>query len=152
MSGTYVIGVSHQGSHDTGGYEVGLQCLYGPCPVPPPSVPICDITLNGDTFTAGDTVSVVSWRLANPGEEPVAVELKAWIEGPGIGAFSFFNFGADGSLVLPPGFDVDLGSFPILPVSPLHPGGFWEFSCSMVHPVTGRPQTLDRNTFEIVIP
>lgn len=32
QSGTYSIRISDQGSNESGGYEVGLQCLFGPCP------------------------------------------------------------------------------------------------------------------------
>jgi len=59
------------------------------------------------------------------------------------------NVGADGSLVLPAGTDVDLGPLPILPVTAALPRGDYEFSCRMLDPVTGELLAEDLNLFEV---
>jgi hypothetical protein len=37
LTGTYVMSVSDKGVNDPGNYQVSLQCLYGDCPINPPS-------------------------------------------------------------------------------------------------------------------
>ena len=59
------------------------------------------------------------------------------------------NAGADGSIVLPPGFDHDFGPLALLPVTPGLPGGSWELNCRLLDPVTGEELALDVNPFEI---
>lgn len=46
-TGIYLVGIRENGADETGGYELGLQCLFGPCP--PPSLIFMDGFESGDT-------------------------------------------------------------------------------------------------------
>ena len=88
-------------------------------------------------------------RLANPGPNPVPVEWKLWLIIPDGTLVPIINLGADGSLVLPPGFDQDFGPVPLFPVTANTPLGTYELNCRLLDPVTGRQLALDLNPFVI---
>jgi hypothetical protein len=111
--------------------------------------PICDIQLNQTSFMDGDAVVVQVFRFANPTTPAVAIEFKIWLEGPGFSPIPILRGGEDGSVVLPPGFNIDLGPFPLVPVVPALPRGPWGFSCRMLDPVTGALLSEDLNPFVI---
>ncbi|MCZ6490645.1 MAG: hypothetical protein O7A06_08950, partial [Acidobacteria bacterium] len=115
------------------------------------ALPLLEIELSQESYVNGETVTATTFRLANPTSAPVAVELKLWIGTPipGLEALSIFNLGADGSFVLPAGMDLELGPFPLFPVSADLPRGTYEFSSRMLHPVTGELLSEDLNPFAI---
>ncbi len=97
----------------------------------------------------GEIVTAEVFRIGNPDLEPVAVEIKAWFEVPDNDPVSIINFGADGSIVLSPGFDLDLGPFPLLPVTAGLPRGDYQLNCRFLSPITGKELALDVNPFEV---
>lgn len=111
--------------------------------------PECDIRLSQPLYVDGETLTADVLRLAKPSGDPVAIELKIWLELSGIPPVSLVNLGADGSFVLAPGNDIELGPLPLLPVNASLPRGDYEFSCRMLEPVTGELLWEDRNPFEV---
>jgi hypothetical protein len=111
--------------------------------------PLCDIELNQTSFVDGQTAIAQVFRIANTSAPSVAVEFKFWIEVPGLGPVSFLRGGADGSVVLPPGFDVNLGPFPLFMLTPAFPRGDWSFGCRMLSPVTGAHVHEEINPFTV---
>jgi DNA-binding beta-propeller fold protein YncE len=114
-----------------------------------PTDPACAIEMSQATYHVGDTVTVASWRLRNPGASPVAVELKTWLGIPTIAPITIANAGADGSLTLAAGLDLELGPINLFVVSGSFPLGNYEFSCRLLHPVTGEAKSEDLNPFAI---
>ena len=109
----------------------------------------CDIQLSRGVYMDGDTVTATVFRLTNPGTEAVAVELKSWLEGPNFEPIPLINEGADGTLVLPAGFDANLGPLPLLTVTPAITRGRYEWNCRMINPVTGESRSSDINLFDV---
>ncbi len=116
----------------------------------PPAIPspVCDIQMSQAIYTTGDTGTAQVFRLANPGPDPLPVELKIWLGVPGIPPISVINAGADGSVILPAGFDQDFGPLDIF-LAAGAPLGSYEFSCRFLDPVTGELLAEDLNPFEI---
>ncbi len=109
----------------------------------------CDIQLNPTPHGDGDTVTATVFRLTNPGAEPVAIELKSWLEGPGFEPIPWLNQGADGSLVLPANLDLDIGPVTLFTVPSAAPRGNYKWNCRLLDPVTGEIRATDINRFEI---
>lgn len=112
-----------------------------------PSV-LCDTEVNHPTYVNGDQVQVPTLRFANLTTGPAAVEIKTWLGLPGSTA-SVLNAGATGSLVLPAGFDANLGPFTFFTVTPGMPRGGYEFSCRLLDPTTGETLSVKRTSFVI---
>ncbi len=109
---------------------------------------LCNIQMSQPIYTAGDTVTASVFRLANQGASPVSVEWKVWLETPSGPSISFINLGADGTFVLPAGFDQDFGPLPLFPAAGL-PTGTYELSTRVLNPVTGELLSEDLNVFEV---
>ena len=112
--------------------------------------PICDIQLSQAIYIDGETITADVYRYANLTSSPITLEAKVWWGLPaGEPPISVTNLGSDGSVVLPPGTDVDVGPLPLQPVTSAMARGTYEFSCRMLDPVTGELLAEDRNFFEI---
>lgn len=109
---------------------------------------LCDTQVNQSTYANGDTVQVPVLRFANQTPGPIATEIKVWLGTPAE-AVSILNAGATGSVVLPPGLDVNLGPFNFFTVTPAVARGGYEFSCRMLEPATGRELASKRSSFVI---
>lgn len=120
--------------------------LNSPAPV---ITPRCDIQLNQANYIDGETVTLDVFRLTNLTNAPIALEVKFWLGLPAGSSISVINQGSDGSLVTPPGWDIDLGPLPLLPVTSSLPRGNYEFSCRMLDPVTGEQLEEERDFFSI---
>ena len=133
--------------------EGGDPALFGSIrfnsDVPLPPIPKCDIELDQATYTAGDTVTAASRRLTNPGADDTAVEIKTWFDRPELPPVSILSAGADGSVVLPAGFDQDFGPMALAPVTVDTPLGPHVLNCRLLDPVTGETLSVDINRFEI---
>ena len=80
----------------------------------------------------------------------MSIEVKTWFELPDMAPpMGDLNLGADGSVVLAPGFDTDFGPRDLFRVIPAMARGDYLFGCRFIDPVTGRQKTLDLNPFEI---
>lgn len=118
-------------------------------PITLPEIPKCDIELDQATYTAGDTVTAASRRLTNPGADATAVEIKTWLDRPELPPVSILSAGADGSVVLPAGFDQDFGPMALASVTVDTPLGPHALNCRLLDPVTGETLSVDINQFEI---
>lgn len=107
------------------------------------------ITLNQTSFVNGDTVTATTLRFANAGTTPVAVEIKLWLEEPGVAPISVVNLGADGSLSLPALFDQDFGPLALSTVTSTFPRGTYGFNCRILRPVTGGLQGEALTSFSV---
>ena len=145
VSGTYLVGISDSGINNTGNYEISIQCVVGFCQQLTRAE--CDIQMSQATYVDGETVTADVFRFTNPTAAPIAVEWKGWLGVPGIPPIGIINLGADGSFVLPPGTDIDLGPLPLLEAAAL-PLGEHELSCRFLNPTTGRLLMEDRNFFD----
>jgi hypothetical protein len=97
----------------------------------------------------GDQVIAQVARLANPGPNPVPVEVKLWFEVPESPPVPFLTVGADGSFVLPSGFNQDFGPLTLATVQASYPRGQYQFNCRLLHAVTGAPLAEDSNPFQL---
>ncbi len=100
-------------------------------------------------YVDGEVVTADIFNLTNAGPEPVPIEVKTWFELRDGTTSSHRTAGHDGSVVLPLGFDMDLGPVPLFGVTPLVPLGFYAYNCRLHDPVTGAELVLDVNGFEI---
>jgi hypothetical protein len=107
----------------------------------------CDVQLDQTTYTNGQTVNASTFRIANQSGAALATEFKSWIAVPGFPSFSFINAGANGSVVLPSGTNVNVGPFSLFPVTAALPRGFYEFSCRVFDPVTGATLATSQSPF-----
>lgn len=96
----------------------------------------CNLQLNQLSYLDGDTVILEVFGLANPGLDSVAVEWKVWLRSV-LDSFSLINVGADGTFVLPPGFEQDFGPADLFLVTSEFSRGDYSLGCRMLDPVTG---------------
>jgi len=106
--------IAYTGHANNLGFQMSNYDLINPC---------FDFTLNGSVFSSGDAVVINEFRLVNTTGVVTAFELKAWLGIPGLGAVPILNLGADGSFILPAGFDQVLGPLPLFVVDPGFPLG-----------------------------
>lgn len=111
--------------------------------------PTCDIEMNQAVYIDGDSVTADVFRLANPSGASLAMEVKVWWDLPVGPPASLFNLGADGSLVVPADWEVNLGPFPIHSVNSSTPRGTYAFSCRLLDPITGKLLFEDIKPYEI---
>ena len=110
---------------------------------------LCDVVLNRSDYIDGDMIIAVVERLANFGDQEVAVEIKGWFDIEGLGLESLVNIGADGTFLLAPGFDTDYGPANLRTVNPEDPRGTHKLVCRLLDPVTGEHLYTDINEFKI---
>jgi hypothetical protein len=110
---------------------------------------VCDLQMSEAIYTDGSVVTASTARLANAGAATALVEIKVWLDIPGLPPLTIVNLGADGSTQLPPGFDQNFGPLPIGTVTPAFPRGAYSLSCRLLDPVTGETTFLDVNPFMI---
>ncbi len=102
----------------------------------------CDIEISQPTYQFGEVVELSSFRLTNSSPEAQLYEWKLWLESPFLGITSLVNFGADGELALPAGFDVDFAAL-VGPVElftvdgVIFDPGTYTVGCRLLDPVTG---------------
>lgn len=116
---------------------------------PPVLHPGCDIQLNQASFGNGNAVVMQVFRFTNPTAAPQRVEVKIWLEAPGLAPIGLLNAGADGALVFPAGYDVNLGQPTLLTITPQFLRGAYGIHCRFVDPVTGTLKAEDLNPFVV---
>ena len=108
--------------------------------------------LDSDTYIPGDTIVANVLELANPGAETVAVEVKTWFEDPTGKETPKHNVGTKGTLKLAPESSRDYGPLTLMKLTGSAPTGWYNFSCRIVNPATGRQLSFDQNWFEVQAP
>jgi hypothetical protein len=111
--------------------------------------PICEVMMNNRSYGIGQTVSVNGVRVANLGAFARPVELKIYVRAPGADPHAAANVGANGSVVLSPGFDVILGPLALFQVSAASTPGSYEFGCRVIEPSTGALHRASSALFRI---
>ncbi len=134
---------------NTGTYRVSVVQLTTICGGVTGPAPVCEIQLSQSQYQNGDTVTADVFRIANTGIENARVEMSFWLEVPTIPPVQILKVGADGSLVLPPGLDVDVGPLPLFPIGPAFPRGTYGFHCRVVDPITLKKLAEDLNLFQV---
>jgi len=112
-----------------------------------PSV-LCDTQMDHPTYVNGEQVRVSVLRFANLTPDPVASEIKVWLGTPAA-TVSVINAGSTGTVMLPPGLDVNVGPFTLFAVTAALPRGGYEFSCRLINPTTGELLVSKRSSFVI---
>ncbi|MCP5150994.1 MAG: PQQ-dependent sugar dehydrogenase [Chromatiales bacterium] len=108
----------------------------------------CDVDLDAEVYTDGQVVTATRLRIANLGPAVAAVELKIKLDGAA-GAIGAVNVGADGSLLLPSGFDQEGGPSPLFQVTPALPRGAYSLHCRMIDPTGGEIVVEDVAAFRL---
>ncbi len=112
-------------------------------------VPLCEIELTQSVYGTGDTVRTAIFWLTNPELQEQSVEVKIWLEKPGLPPVAAGNGRRAEEIVLPSGFANDFGPTDVLWVSPDTPRGLYGFHCRILDPVTGDTLLEDRNPFRV---
>jgi hypothetical protein len=112
-------------------------------------LPGCAIQLNKTTFVNGDQVIAKIVQVTNPSSKPQSIEFKLWFTVPQSSPISFANGGADGSVVLPAGFNQNVGPLSMFTVTSGFRQGAYALNCTFLDPVTGAPLALSGTPFTI---
>jgi hypothetical protein len=116
---------------------------------PPVLHPGCDIQFNQTSYGNGNAVVMQVFGFSNPTAAQQRVEVKIWLEVPAAAPIGLLNIGADGSFVLPPGYNANFGPATLFTITPQFPRGSYAVQCRFVDPVTGRLQAEDLNPFVV---
>jgi hypothetical protein len=111
--------------------------------------PVLEITLNKNTYSDGDTLTLTELRPRNPGASSAAVRLELFFTIPGIGRVTLADVGADGTFQLPANLDVNAGPLSLFQVDSSFPRGNWEINSRMTNPATAARISEDLNPFII---
>lgn len=97
----------------------------------------CNIQMNKQLLANGDSVIAQSVRVTNPSALPQQIHYRFWLDITGFPPVVFAQGGADGSVVLTPGFNSELGPISLFQVSEPLPRGTYAFGCRFVDTVRG---------------
>jgi hypothetical protein len=128
---------------DAGKEELELQPAAQPS-----AAPTVDIELEQWSHRKGDTVSTAAFRIANPSDQGRDVEVKTWMELPGMPPLSL-DLSETETLTLEPGSHQDCGSTPLMKVTAEKISGTGEANARLIDPVTGDVLAEDFNAFSI---
>ena len=104
----------------------------------------CSVQLDSPSYSEGTPVNL-SVKLSNTSTSAVPVELKVWLEVPGVGPLTISRGGADGSVVFPAGYAATKPPFTLFTVGAQHARGTYLLGCRLVHPVTGKTKAEDHD-------
>jgi hypothetical protein len=144
---TDLISVSmQQGIYSAGtGFQFDNVVLTGG----PSSGVLCETAVNQNAYSNGESVQLSTLRFANLGNTVAATEIKVWLGLPGGTNVTFVNAGADGSIALSPGLDINLGPVTLFQVNAAFPRGGYEISCRLLEPVTGKVIASNLRSFVV---
>jgi len=111
--------------------------------------PDCSIGLNQANYVDGDTITIDTLRITNPGLGSVSVEWKMWFKTPSAPTISYVNIGADGSITLPASFAQDFGPMELSSVTADMQRGSYEIGSRLINPLTGKLLAEDISKFTI---
>jgi hypothetical protein len=111
----------------------------------------CTLDLNQSSYSNGQAVTYLL-GIKNVGAAPAAIELKFWLEVPGVAPISIRSADADGSVVLPAPFDVTAGPIALFTVAPAVPRGTYAAGCRLLDPVTGKTKSEIIRSFVVQDP
>lgn len=85
-----------------------------------------------------DLISPTGFNFRNTGAEDAVLELKFWLASPSRESIPIFSLGADGSLVLPAGSDIQLEPLSQFRATHELSRGIYQLKARMMDPVTGQ--------------
>ena len=88
-------------------------------------------------------------QVTNAGPVSQPVEYKFWLVVPGNQPISYMRGGHDGSVVLPAGFNQNVGPFALGTINSELPRGAYAFNCAFLDPVTGTPLASGGTAFTV---
>ena len=100
--------------------------------------PRCEVRMSQSGYSYGDLVTAETLQIENSGGETEAVELKIWIELTDGRRVSVHNNGADGSVEIPAGANVEYGPIAIFGVDSDAEHGLYKFGCRLLDPASGK--------------
>lgn len=109
-----------------------------------------DMQTSKSGYLYGEEVSLIEGcRLVNlsPGTTPI--ELKIWLEGPGLNPITVYSLGGDGSLVLTPQATMKLEPLQPFKITKDLPAGTYHLKSRIVDPVTGQGLHETATRFDI---
>ena len=120
-----------------------------PAPGPVAEGAICDVEVSKASYGYGEKIVATKVRIANPTDGFLRVEGKFWLELEGQNPIRIRKLRRKGMFKLPAGFDKDFGPVTLSSSKDdLQPGNY-EFSCRLIHPVSGSHISLDTSSFVI---
>jgi hypothetical protein len=125
-----------------------LDEASGDAVVTPTETPDMNIQLGQQFYLQGETLSASSFWISNPSTQSHRVEVKTWIELPGLQPIPLDMVESD-VLTLSPGFSRDYGLMPLLKIAPDSPAGDGQVNGRLIDPVTGDALSQDINPFTI---
>ncbi|MDM7995935.1 MAG: fibronectin type III domain-containing protein [Acidobacteriota bacterium] len=111
--------------------------------------PVLSMHLERQTYSRGETVQTRELWISNPSEEHRSVEIKAWLELPGMQPISLGGLGMGDTVRLDPGFNRDYGVLPLMQIADDAPDGICRFGVRLVDPVTGELLAESMEPFSI---
>ncbi len=109
-----------------------------------------DFQIGKSSYSMGETVaSTEGCRIRNQDITSATIELKIWLEGPGLLPISVFSVGADGTLVLTAGSEIRLEPFQPFKVTPSLPSGVYQIKTKILDPTTGQQIMETASSFAI---
>jgi hypothetical protein len=99
--------------------------------------PVVEVAMTQRSFAVGEIVTAGSYRIGNPSDHGREVELKTWVEGPGLEPVPVWGFGAEEAVRLSARHHEDYGPLGLFDVSAEMPAGTYRFNARAVDPVTG---------------
>jgi hypothetical protein len=115
----------------------------------PAEMPVVDLKLEHRTYHQGDTVQTSAFWISNPSTQSRDVELKLWIELPGLQPISLGSLSIEEKLTLEPGFNRNYGAMALLEISDDSPAGTCRIGARLTDPVTGDVLSEDIQSFTI---
>jgi hypothetical protein len=104
---------------------------------PQEAKPVIAMQLEQRAYRRGETVRTRELWISNPSADVRNVELKIWLELPGMPPISLGGLGMGDYLRLAPGFNQNYGVLPLMEISDNAPDGTCRFGVRLVDPVTG---------------
>jgi hypothetical protein len=111
---------------------------------------VVDFQVGKSSYSMGETVASPSGcRITNQDITAATIELKIWLEAPGLQPISVFSVGADGTLVLTPGAAIQLEPLQPFIVTPSLPAGTYQIKTKILDPTTGQQLLETASSFAI---
>ncbi|MBN1569652.1 MAG: fibronectin type III domain-containing protein [Acidobacteria bacterium] len=117
--------------------------------VQPAEMPVVDLKLERRTYRQGDTVQTGEFWISNPSMHSRDVELKMWIELPGLQPISLGSLSIEEKLTLEAGFNHNYGAMTLLEIAENAPAGICRIGARLMDPVTGDVLSEDTQAFTI---
>jgi phosphodiesterase/alkaline phosphatase D-like protein len=103
----------------------------------PSEFPVVDLGLERRSYLQGDLVQTSALWISSPSTQSRDVELKMWIELPGLQPMPLRGLKVGDKLSLAPGYNHNFGIMPLLEISKEAPSGVCRVGARLIDPVSG---------------